>query len=113
MPRRVLVRLNVTNTGVREGAEVVQAYVAQPAGNGEPPHQLRGFAKVQLKARETKSVSILLDERSFSAYDSSLHRWISPNGIYEVLVGTSSRDLPLHSQIAVEGGAANALTQGR
>jgi beta-glucosidase len=101
MPQRVLVRLNVTNTGAREGAEVVQAYVAQPVGNSEPPHQLRGFAKVQLKPGETKSVSVLLDERSFSVYDSSLHRWISPNGTYEVLIGASSRDLLLQLPITV------------
>jgi len=113
MPQRVLVRLNVTNTGAREGAEVVQAYVAQPAGNGEPPYQLRGFAKVQLKAGETKSVRFLLDERSFSIYDASLHRWISPNGTYEVLVGTSSRDLPLQLPITVGNAARKASAHHR
>lgn len=99
--KKVLIKLEVTNTGNREGAEVVQAYVGHPAGNGEPPHQLYGFAKVQLKAGETKPVSITLDERAFSIYDVSTHSWVTPAGAYEILVGTSSRDLPLSTHVTV------------
>jgi beta-glucosidase len=96
------VKLKVANTGKRDGAEVVQVYVGQPSGNGEPPHQLRAFAKVQLKAGEVKTVSLVLDERSFSIYDSAGQRWISPDGTYEILVGTSSRDLPLREHIRIK-----------
>jgi beta-glucosidase len=98
---KVLVRVEVTNTGNRKGAEVVQAYVGQPAANNEPPHQLRAFAKVQLEPGETKPVSLTLDERSFSGFDPSQHRWVSPQGTYEIFIGTSSRDLPLHSRITI------------
>jgi beta-glucosidase len=80
---------------------VVEAYVADPSENGEPPHQLRGFAIVRLKVGETKSVSFTLDPRSFSIYDVPLHRWTCLPGTYEVLVGTSSRDLPLHDRITI------------
>jgi beta-glucosidase len=100
-PEGVLVKVDVTNTGTRDGAEVVEAYVADPSENGEPPHQLRGFAKVRLKVGETKSVSFTLDPRSFSIYDVTLHRWTCLPGTYDVLVGTSSRDLPLHGRITV------------
>ena len=93
--------VDVTNTGTRAGAEVVQAYVEQPSGNGEPPHQLNAFAKVQLKAGETKPVSFTLDERSFSFFDSSLHRWKTSAGVYQIFVGTSSRDLPLQAGVTV------------
>jgi beta-glucosidase len=105
--RKVMVRVDVANTGKRGGAEVVEVYVGQPPVNGEPPHQLRGFAKIDLAPGETKAVSVDLDERSFSTYDSSQHRWIVPDGTYEILAGTSSRDLPLHSRITVThaGGA--------
>jgi beta-glucosidase len=95
------VKVDVSNTGRRDGAEVVQVYVCQPAANGEPPHQLRAFAKVQLKARETRTVSLSLDPHSFSIYDTAEQRWISPIGTYDILVGTSSRDLPLSSKIVV------------
>ena len=100
-PGVVLVKVDVTNTGARDGAEVVEAYVADPPKNGEPPHQLRGFAKVRLKVGETKSVTFTLDPRSFSIYDAPLHRWTCLPGTYEVLVGTSSRDLPLHGRITI------------
>jgi len=100
-PGKVLVKLNVTNTGERKGAEVVQVYVAHPVANGEPPHQLRAFAKVQLKPGETTTVRLTLDEQSFSTYDASTHQWTRRAGTYEILAGTSSRDLPLHSNIAI------------
>jgi len=100
-PGKVSVMLDVTNTGKCSGAEVVQVYIGHPAANGEPPHQLRAFAKVQLDPGQTKPLSLELDPRSFSIFDPSQHRWITPDGTYEVLVGTSSRDLPLHSHVVV------------
>lgn len=102
---KVTVKVEVTNSGRRRGAEVVQVYIGQPSTNGEPPHQLRAFAKVQLEPGQTKPVSLELDPRSFSIFDPSQHRWITPAGTFEVFVGTSSRDLPLHSAVVV--GAAN------
>jgi beta-glucosidase len=101
VPERVKAKVDVTNTGIRDGAEVIQAYVEQPSQNGEPPHQLRAFAKVQLKAGETKPVSLTFDDHSFSVFDPSLHRWRTPDGVYEIVVGTSSRDLPLHARITI------------
>jgi beta-glucosidase len=104
----VIVTVDVTNTGQRDGAEVVQAYVGQPASNGEPPRQLRGFAKVELKPGETRHVAVTLDARAFSIYDTAAQRWMSLGGLYRVMVGSSSRDLPLHSTIAVHAATAQA-----
>lgn len=101
---KVLVRLKVTNTGKRAGAEVVQVYVEQPAQNGEPPRQLRAFCKVELTAGQTQHVTLGLDRRSFSIYDPELHRWKVPSGDYGIFVGTSSRDLPLHRNVVVVDG---------
>lgn len=98
----VTAKVDVSNTGSRDGAEVVQVYVAQPAANGEPPHQLRAFTKVRLKAGETKPVSLALDPHAFSIYDSAAQKWVSPPGIYDILVGTSSRDLPLREKVVVQ-----------
>jgi beta-glucosidase len=98
---KVQLKVDVENTGSRIGAEVVQAYVAHPAHNGEPPHQLCSFAKVQLKPGETKPVILTVDKRAFSTYDVGSHRWITPEGAYEILVGTSSRDLPLRATIVI------------
>ena len=99
---KITVKVDVTNTGKRKGAEVVEVYVGQPPANGEPPHQLRAFAKVQLEPGETKQVALELDERSFSIFDVLQGRWIPQDGKYEILAGDSSRDLPLQSTITVE-----------
>jgi beta-glucosidase len=97
----VQVTVDVTNTGQRPGGEVVQVYVHQPVENGEPPHQLRAFGRVQLDPGETKTVTLALEPSSFSIYDAAAKRWIFPDGAYEILAGTSSRDLPLHASIAI------------
>ena len=102
MAGRADATVNVTNTGHRAGAEVVEAYVGQPASNGEPPRQLCAFAKVFLNPGETKQVKLTLNPRSFSYYDTAAGRWVSPPGRYKIMVGTSSSDLPLHSDVTVE-----------
>jgi beta-glucosidase len=107
--KNVRVEVDVTNTGMRSGAEVVQVYVEQPKPNGEPPRQLRAFAKIGLKARETKHVILTLDKRSFSIYDMVARQWLSPNGTYRIMVGTSSRDLPLSCSIMVHAAHSNSL----
>jgi beta-glucosidase len=98
-PAKLAVHVDVTNTGKRAGPEVVQVYVGHPAGNNEPPHQLRAFAKVQLAPGETKAITLKLDARSFSIFDTGEHQWTTRSGRYDILVGTSSRDLPLHATI--------------
>jgi beta-glucosidase len=76
-------------------------YVEQPDKNGEPPRQLRAFTKVDLEAGRSKSVTLNLNQRSFSIYDPELHGWKMPGGEYKILVGTSSRDLPFQSDVEV------------
>ncbi len=99
--QNVQVAVDVTDTGKRAGAEVAQVYVGQPQKNGEPPRQLGAFAKVALNPGETKHVTLTLNNRSFSMYDTAAHRWVSPAGTYRIMVGASSRELPLQSEITV------------
>jgi beta-glucosidase len=86
--------VKITNTGKRDGTEVVQVYV-RPLNSSidRPVQELKGFARVALKAGESKSVSIPLNADSFATYDSKAHSWISPDGQYEIAVGSSSRDI--------------------
>ncbi len=102
LPLDVHATVNVTNTGRRAGAEVVEAYIGQPVANGEPPRQLCAFAKVFLKPGETRQVKLSIDPRSFSYYDTAAHHWVSPPGRYTVMVGTSSSDLPLQREVTIE-----------
>lgn len=99
--REVAVQVTVKNTGRRSGAEVVQAYVGQPARNGEPPRQLRGFLKVFLQAGESRSVNLTLDPHSFSVFDTASRGWVTRSGVYRIFVGDSSRNLPLHADVTV------------
>jgi beta-glucosidase len=98
---QISVVLDVTNTGTRLGADVVQVYVADPPAAGEPPRLLRGFAKVTLQPHETRHVKIDLDPRTFSVWDTAAGRWTIVEGEYDVLAGDSSRNLPLHVVVRV------------
>jgi beta-glucosidase len=100
----VVVRIEVRNTGLRAGAEVIQCYVAPPAGDlARPLRTLRGFAKVQLEPGRSATVEIRLDRRAFSSWDVDTHGWLVPPGDHVVLVGTSSCDLPEAVTISVAG----------
>jgi beta-glucosidase len=95
---RVAVSADVTNTGTRSGAEVVQLYVGDPAP-GEPPAQLKGFTKVTLAPGATAHVSFTLDSRAFSYWDVGTHGWRVAGGTYRIDVGASSRDFRLRGTV--------------
>jgi len=97
----VRVAFNVVNTGSRAGAEVVQVYVATPPDAGEPPKQLKGFAKVRLRPGQSRRVTVVLDRRAFSIWDIRAGHWVLAPGHHQILVGTSSRDLPLRSTVII------------
>jgi beta-glucosidase len=97
----VTVGVDVTNTGTRSGAEVVQLYVSDPAAAGEPPRQLKGFDKVNLAPGQTTHVTFRLDERAFSVWDSPAQQWTTVDGRYRIAVGNSSRSLPLTGTVIV------------
>lgn len=89
--QKVLVTVNVTNTGDVAGQEVVQVYVANHASRIEKPaKELRAFDKVELAPGETKSVSLKLDRRAFSWYNPETSAWTVDNGDYDVIIGQSS-----------------------
>lgn len=97
--------VDVTNTGARAGKQVVQLYVSPPRGIkvARPSQELKGFAKVTLNPSETKTVSFVLDSRSFAYYEESISDWHIESGDYTIKVGTSSRDLPLSATVQVMG----------
>jgi beta-glucosidase len=98
----VSLQVRVTNTGNREGAEVVQAYVAYPPELGEPPKQLRAFQKVTLEPDESHTVELTLNDRALAVWDTDTARWVVHAGTYTVLLGTSSANTPLEATVTVE-----------
>ncbi len=96
------VAVTVTNTGAREGAEVVQVYVRDVASSVHRPiRELKGFTKVPLAAGESRRVTVDLDQRAFSYWSDTHRRWVVEAGEFAIEVGTSSRDLPLAQTVSV------------
>ena len=85
--------LDVTNTGPRAGAEVVQLYLGFPPTAGEPPLQLKGVQKLFLEPGQTRHVALQLTERDLSYWDTASHGWVVPPGPFQLAAGSSSRDL--------------------
>ena len=86
--------VDVTNTGKVAGKEVVQVYVHDAkSGLVRPPKELKGFAKVELQPGETKTVSLALDFRAFAYYHPGYMQWITEDGEFDLLVGSSSADI--------------------
>ncbi len=101
-PDRVTVRLDVTNSGRRAGAEVVQLYLGIPStAVPEPSRQLKGFHKVYLKPGQTQHVAFALSARDLSYWDTRANGWVVQRGRYQVMVGSSSRDIRLQSSFTV------------
>ena len=114
----VAVMARISNTGKREGAEVVQLYLGSPASAGEPPRQLKGFEKVFLRPGESKTVRMQLDRDHLAAWDVENHGWRVYTGSYSVMVGSSSRDIRLKGVLTIgprndEPGPEGAKVNGR
>ena len=84
--------VDVTNTGSRDGTEIVQLYVRDVTDTDGPVKSLRGFQRVNLKAGQTSTVSIPLTPKTFELWDSVTSTMRTKSGTYEVLCGTSSDD---------------------
>ncbi|MER5507784.1 glycoside hydrolase family 3 C-terminal domain-containing protein [Streptomyces sp. NPDC002766] len=94
----------VTNTGSRAGAEVVQLYVHQRASRDEQPlKQLKAFQRVSLKPGETRTVRLMLRRSDLAHWDVTRSKWVVEKGTYDVLVGSSSADLPGRTAWRVDG----------
>ena len=91
----VEVTCSLSNTGKRDGAQVVQAYVgkAEESPVERPEKELRAFAKVFLKAGETKTVRLTLPKKSFMYYDVKSKQFTTDSGSYNIMLGFSSRDI--------------------
>jgi beta-glucosidase len=89
------VLVDVTNTGKRAGAEVVQLYIRDLVSSATRPiKELKGFKKVWLKPGETTTVTLDITPGLLSFYDANMKYVVEP-GDFEVMVGNSSRDADL------------------
>lgn len=98
------VSCRVKNTGVRAGSETVQLYTGKPeSGVFRAAQELKGFAKLTLKPGEEREVSFTLSPTDLAYYHVKRRAWVTENGAYRVMIGSSSRDIRLEGTIEVRG----------
>ncbi|MBQ2112075.1 MAG: glycoside hydrolase family 3 C-terminal domain-containing protein, partial [Bacteroidales bacterium] len=91
---KMTVTVDVKNTGDREGAEIVQLYIADPvAGIDRPAKELKGFEKINLKPGESKTVAFEIDAADLSYYSIEDNGWKAEAGEFQALIGPSSEDI--------------------
>jgi len=90
------ITVTVTNKGKVDGDEVVQLYIHDKKASVEREVKaLKGFARVSLKAGESKTITFKIDKSHLSFYDIKKKEWVAEPGEFEVLIGASSRDIRL------------------
>ncbi len=88
------VTVPVTNTGDREGKEIVQLYLSDLKSTVDRPvKELKGFRKVSIAPGQTVDVIFDLSRSDFSYFDADRHQWVVEPGTFEALVGASSADI--------------------
>lgn len=95
--------LTVTNSSTVDGTEVVQLYVSAPGGVFGPVRELKGFAKVRVRAGCSQRVSIPFDRYTFRHWETSRSAWETEGGTWTIWVGPNVEDTPLSATLNVEG----------
>ncbi len=91
----------IKNTGNVDGAEIAQMYVSLPGAKVfRPEKELKGFAKVFLKAGESKTVRIAFDDKTFRYWNVKTNTWEVEAGAYSIMIGSSSKDIRLTGSIS-------------
>ncbi len=98
------VDLTLTNTGLKDGDEVVQLYVKEETQRKKMPlKSLKGFQRVFLAAGDGKKVHFVVPYRELRHWDVSRHKFIPGEAFYEIQIGASSNDIRLKQQIEIRG----------
>jgi beta-glucosidase len=98
----VTIKVDITNTGKRNGEEVAQLYVNDIlASVTRPVKELKAFARIYLKAGEKKTVTFRLPADSLAFYNKKMERKVEP-GVFKVIIGRSSADIRLEGEFEVK-----------
>lgn len=94
----------VTNTGSCAGQEVVQVYIQDVVSTlDKPVRELKGFQKVYLEPKESKTLDFYLPPSSFASFDPACKMWAVEAGCYQIYLGTSSVDLNPPVTVTITG----------
>jgi len=98
----IKVSIDLTNSGKADADEVVQVYVHRLKSKVFWPYkELKAFERVNLKAGETKKITLEIPVKNLRYWDEAKYDWILENGAIEILVGTSSGDIRLKKQVDI------------
>jgi beta-glucosidase len=98
----ITVRVDLTNTGSRQGSEVVQLYVSYIGSVvPRPRKELKGFERVLLRPRETKTIEIPLRSEDLAYWDQERSRWQLEQGSVMVMAGGSSAAAAVQRRLTV------------
>ncbi|MBQ7420963.1 MAG: glycoside hydrolase family 3 C-terminal domain-containing protein [Prevotella sp.] len=98
----ISVTFDVKNTGNRAGAEIVQLYTHANSSIERPIKELKGFDRIELQPGETKTVSLTLRHEQLSYYNMDNNTFDVEQGTVDVMIGASSADIRLQTQINTE-----------
>ncbi|MBE6355268.1 glycoside hydrolase family 3 C-terminal domain-containing protein [Treponema sp.] len=103
--QRIKAVLNVKNTGARYGKETVQIYLSPVNPKTERSiKELKAFKKIELEAGETKRVVFEIHKKDFARFDENRQCWITDSGKYEIMAGSSVKDIRLKSSVELSEG---------
>lgn len=97
------VSFKIKNIGNVKGKEIAQVYISKENSNiYRAKKELKGFEKIELESGEEKEIVVHLNKDLFNYYDVKSKKWSIESGKYKILVGKSSKDIVLESEIDIE-----------
>ena len=99
----VRVIFKIKNTGKVKGKEIAQIYVSKEISETyRPVRELKDFKKIELNPGEEKKIEIELPKSSFEYYNTELKKWAIEEGLYEIQIGKSSKEIVLKNKITIK-----------
>lgn len=100
---KIVLSVDITNTGNRAGKETVQLYIGQrKPSEVRPAKELKAFEKVELQPGETRTVEFSIDRSMLSFFSAKSHDWVVEPGRFDAYVCASSADVRGQADFRVE-----------
>ena len=101
--QKINLSLKIKNTGYVEGKEIIQVYISKINSKiDRPTKELKGFSKTRLlNVAESSILDIEIPLSDFSYWNEEINNWSIENGEYNILIGSSSRDIKLEEKIKI------------
>lgn len=111
---KVTVSLTIKNIGEYKGSEIIQVYIHQIASNiFKAEKELKAFTKINLLPSEEKTIIFNLNKSSFSYYNVNIKNWDVEPGYYEILIGSSSRDIRCKKNILIKSTSISSMVYNK